>query len=606
MGQRNVDWVMERVQWLIEQHSQSAAQRVRTRALLDGGIDGIRALLGDSVSEASDLMPIPPLMHSGLRRLAQKVGGGVPDLKIDPYGYKDSKTAKENAEKRERIVDSYDSGCRLELQIGQVGRWLPGYGFAVWVVKDGYDHDGSRYPYLELRDPYDCYPGPWTVNQQPQELACTMRVPEPVLISMYPEKEDEIVRSLRGNLPKTSGGAVLLGSFGTATWANPGGSGVMVAEYWCAEGTYIVVPEYEILLDFIPNPLDQNRFIVPKRFAFNRLTGHYDHVIGLMAQMTRISILEYIFLEDSVFTETNIYGESLEGDTYRKGRNAVNRLAQGTRVEKPISNLGYQHFQGVDRIERQLRVGASYPVTDDAISPNSWVTGRGLDQLRADVDLEITEYQKVLRWALQDADNKRLEWDDKRNAGQMRALVGFRQGQGYAENYVPSKDINGRYKTRRVYGVMAGWDEPSKIVTGLQLVQGDIIDHETMQENLSGLENISRVNERIRGRKAEETAWMMIQSDAANPELAAMDPAKQMAAKKAVVEIMMEPNKFRDILQKYYTEQGEEMSEEEEAFLQGPEPEMPFGPEPPDITTVLSRLEQGGEIGAGVQTVGRL
>ena len=49
----------------------------------------------------------------------------------------------------------------------------------------------------------------------------------------------------------------------------------------------------------------------------------------------------------------------------------------------------------------------------------------------------------------------------------------------YSEKYNPSSDIMGSYKTRRVYGAMAGYDEPQKIVTGLQLLQAGIIDKET-------------------------------------------------------------------------------------------------------------------------------
>ena len=61
----------------------------------------------------------------------------------------------------------------------------------------------------------------------------------------------------------------------------------------------------------------------------------------------------------------------------------------------------------------------------------------------------------------------------------------------------------GSYKTRRVYGAMAGYDEPQKIVTGLQLLQAGIIDKQTLQENLDGLDNLVRVNDRITKEKAE-------------------------------------------------------------------------------------------------------
>ena len=48
---------------------------------------------------------------------------------------------------------------QLELQLPQVARWLPGYGFVVWVITSKQDANGNMYPCAELRNPYDCFPG---------------------------------------------------------------------------------------------------------------------------------------------------------------------------------------------------------------------------------------------------------------------------------------------------------------------------------------------------------------------------------------------------------------------------------------------------------------
>ena len=111
--------------------------------------------------------------------------------------------------------------------------------------------------------------------------------------------------------------------------------------------------------------------------------------------------------EDAVFTETNIVGE-IESGKYRKGRFAVNYLTPGSQVSKPVNNLPYQLFQQVDRLERHLRLGAAYPVSDDGQSPNSFVTGRGLEELGQSASLHVREYQSVLANALEELDAKRL------------------------------------------------------------------------------------------------------------------------------------------------------------------------------------------------------
>ena len=124
------------------------------------------------------------------------------------------------------------------------------------------------------------------------------------------------------------------------------------------EGTYIVHVASKKIVDFVPNPLKSGpSFVVAKRFSFDRLQGQFDQVVGLMASMAKINILSVIAMEDAVFTETNIVGE-IESGQYRKGRNSINYLTPGSQVVKPTTNLPYQLFEQVGRLERQLRVVA--------------------------------------------------------------------------------------------------------------------------------------------------------------------------------------------------------------------------------------------------------
>ena len=119
----------------------------------------------------------------------------------------------------------------------------------------------------------------------------------------------------------------------------------------------------------------------------------------------------------------------------------------------------------------------------------------------------IREYHTVMADAAEMIDFKRLEWDEKMYGGSSKQLSGYYKNTFFSETYDPEKDIAGAYKTRRVYGAMAGYDEPQKIVTGLQLLQAGIIDTQTLQENLDGLDNIVRVNERITKEKSEKVLF---------------------------------------------------------------------------------------------------
>jgi len=576
----------EEIQYQITQlhyDNQSAySTRGRIRAIMNGGPDGIMALLGDQLTGFQDFqIPVPNLMMSGLEHLSQKIGR-IPNLKVDVPNNKDSDRARAKADKIARIVTSYDDTQKLDLQMPQVGRWLPGYGFAVWVIREKKGPDGTPYPCAELRDPYNCFPGYFGADQQPKEMAIVRRVPKEALARTYPKFAEKIMDK-DGYATNTLGIGNAYASAYTdsynGSWANSNGEGDLLAEYYNEEGTYIFHMTSATILDFIPNPLDSGpSFVVAKKFAFDRLQGQYDQIIGLMASMAKINVMSIIAMEDAVFTETNISGE-IESGQYRKGRFAVNYLAPGTQVSKPASNVPYQIFQQIDRIERQLRVGGSYPVSDDSQSPLSFATGRGLEELGASMSLMIREYHTVMADAIEMIDAKRLEWDQKMYGGESKDLSGYYNNQFFSEKYEPSKDIQGAYKTRRGYGAMAGYDEPQNRVTGLQLLQAGIIDTQTLQENLDGLDNLTTVNSRITKEKADKILFDTLLAQAQQG-----DPKATMA----VVQIRKNPDDMQNILDKFFTAEEPEIPNAEQELLGGGSL-PPQGP-PPGIAQLLQGM----------------
>ena len=575
-----VNDILERTLNLKKMHDDALVDRQRFRAIMNGGTDGIAALLGEKMNNMdSELLPAPNLLVSALDRLAQKIGR-VPALDVHVTNPRDSVRHKNKKDKLERIVTAFDKMQRLDLQLPQVARWLPGYGFAVWVITSKPDANGNMYPCAELRNPYDCFPGYYGNMQEPQELAIIQKVPVKNLISMYPElkayfeadnkETQEQFYNISYNQYTNDG-----------SWENTNESGEVIVEYMNAEGTYILHPASKKIVDFVPNPLKSGpAFVIAKRFSFDKLQGQFDQVIGLMASMAKINILSVIAMEDAVFTETNIIGE-LESGQYRKGRNSINYLSPGSQVVKPVNNLPYQLFESVGRLERQLRVVAGYPVQDDAISPNSFVTGRGLEELEAGVGAMVSEYHTILENALQEVDSKRLELDETLFSKKRKPISGTYKGASFSESYTPATDIDKNYVTKRKYGAMASFDAPNKIITGLQLLQAGIIDKETMQQEMDGLENLSQINERITKQKTEEILFSMLLQQSQQGDKGAM---------MAVVEIYNNPKDIGDILEKYFTASGEEPSPQEQAVLQQAQQVQQQGP--PNLAALL-----GGAVG---------
>ena len=293
--------------------------KARIKAILNGGPDGIKALLGNTMETSdADLLPAPNMLQSGIDRLAQKVSG-VPQVRVDVPNNNDSTRSKAMADKLERIVTNYDDKQNLNLQLAQASRWLPGYGYCAWVMTTKIDKNGFAYPSAELRDPYDTFPGNFGPDQQPRELAVVRRVPRYKLAQIYPEFADEILNKDEDdtdNISTTASSFLTYDSNTSSNWEDNTTQGVKIIEYYDQGGTYVVFPERSMILDFIPNVLSTPPFVFMKKVSFDELKGQYDHVIGLMAMMAKINIMSAIAMEDSVFTETNISGE-LESGQYR-------------------------------------------------------------------------------------------------------------------------------------------------------------------------------------------------------------------------------------------------------------------------------------------------
>ena len=588
--------------YVLKSHA-NIEDRRRIRDVMNGGAAGVQAVLNHNLpktggpSSPTGLgvdLPTANIMASGLDRMAQKVGR-EPTLKTDLIPTKDTGPARKAAEKRARIVAAWDDMDKMELTYPQMGRWLPGYGITAQIIKDKAFGD-ERYPVAELRDPIDVYHGFWGPNQEPSEMASFRTVSKKHLLATYPYIS-EVFSNAESKRNAGTRNIVILGEPRTESWEGNPHRPVELIEYYCDSGTWIACPEIERIIDYIPNPLTSGpAFVINKRFSFDQLVGHFHHVFGLMAMMAKLNILGLIGVEDSTFRETNIFGEMV-GKTYERGRMAVNEFEPGTRVEKPTSDQLQQTWQAINILERQFRVVAGYDVAQDGQSPNSFATGQGIRELGGAAADNIREYQTVMRHGAELVDRKRLEWEEEMSRSKKKKVYWYEGSKRNEETYVPSKAIAGDYRTKRIYGAMATFDENSKIITGLQLLQANIIDRVTLQENLDGFHNLSLVNERIDQNMAKE---MMLQG--LGQRFGEKDPAAAMA----LTEILDKPSGTIETLKKLFTPEEPQMSPEEQMMAAqgpgGPMDEMATGP-PPAVQTIMSQMEAPG---GGVMSVGQM
>lgn len=584
---KSLSQVVNRVNYLVNINKPYLADRSRVRKLMNGGKGALEVLLADLPTN-DDTLPAANHIKSGIERFSEMISP-EPDLRIDAPGGKDEDKHARSAEKRERIVASYDERCRLPHQLAQGSLWTPGYGFFSWKVCERKDRNGYRYPKAELRDPYTTYPAEWGVDQQPHDIAYQRYIDPNTLVDIYPHAKAAIDAATQNGKAKFPGGAVDLSGIGTSGGSNPGWDGVTggvpVYEYVDSYGTYIYSPMVQDFLDVYEHPLDRPPFVVPRRFTFDNLQGQFNDVIGLASVMAKLTLLTQIIMEDAAFAPLFVSGR-VDGPI-RKGRDAVN-VIEGGDAKYVTQNIPYQMFQEIDRIEGHLRASTGYSKQADGESPISFVTGQGLEELGSSLTRQVERYQLVFRDSLEDLDSIRLEWDERAFGDEERLIEGSRKGAAYSETYVPSKDIGGRWRTRRVYGLMAGLDEARRMVGLLQMLQAGVIDVQTVQENLRDIDNAPKVADRILAKRIEDTLFETLNAMAQRGDPNAM---------RAVLAVKKDPKKMDQILFEFFE------PEEEDPMAGAVQPQA--GPEE-QMTEVLTRLTAGGAVQGGVQTQGAL
>lgn len=603
----DTDYVIRRCASLRAMNTEVRNDRERIRMIMNGGVEGIKAVMAWDYGKGSSMsasqikdaygvdMPTVNLLQTGLERTAQKVGK-IPTLKAPNA---DDSAQRRRLEKRTSIIRGWDWAQRFELQFPQIGRWLPGYGHIMWKISTGRYQD-TPYPKATLRDPYDVYPGYFGVEQQPEEAAVVRKVPLYMLRRMYPEAAwSDIDQRLMANRGLDKKKGVVLGGTGSTQQQRWEGeqTGIEITEYMCDEGSAVVIEECAALLSIIETPIDGPAFVFVRRFSFDKNISQYHHLIGLMAMQAKLNIMGIVASEDSVFRELNIFGD-LISNGYERGRFAINEFEQDARVERPTGDIPQMVWQQLDRVERQLRIGANYDQSQDGISPTQYGTGQSVLRLQGAMNENIAEYHLANRHGVERVDAKRLEWADKHWAAQRVKVFDLASNK---QTYRPSTDINGGYASRRIYGAMAGWDDTVKAAVGLQYKGAGVMSAEIIQENIDGMEDVALVNDQIAARNAQDALFARL---AARSE---GDPRGDAA----LVEVMVDPSNREKILKKYFAPeevegQGDDMAALAQMQQQAGMENAAVESLPREAaSTVLSQVEVGGDVGGGVQTVGR-
>jgi len=583
------------------QNVQQHEDRETVRAVMAGGNQALKILLGDDMAnEVGKHLPAINIVKKAIDKGAQKLGA-LPTVSVPGREGNGSEKERTRAGKKARIIAGYDE--RSELIDGQpeVARWLLGYGFAAYSIYMKRDRWGIPYPHAEPRNPHDVYTNWFAQGAQPESMTVRRYVDEAWIKARFPHHLEAI--KLNSDNWSTS---IPNGSYDRKHMYE-------IHEYSDASGIYVVLPGANAILSHTPSLIDgETPFVIDKLPSFDGITGRAIHVVGLMTSLVKISLMNLIAMEDSVFRETNIVGQMLAPD-YERGRFAVNHFEQGTRIEKPQGDIAFQTFQQADRLERAARVEAGYPESEDGKSPTSFATGKGIEALRSgSTEADVGEVQRVFSSIYRRLDQKRLELDEVCYPDLVKNVSpNSRHGTTMVETYKPSKDIDGTYHTVREYGLLAGLEEQTKVVAHIQIASAEGNSQRGMIEAIHG-DRADEVTNQIVAERAIRSQEAIL-----NQMAAEKDPTAMMVLNK----ISKNPQDITDIIQTFYDALGAEPSPEEQAMIAQQQQEQmalaqggggipgggggepaDLGP-PPSVTSVLSRVLSNGAADGGVQTV---
>ncbi len=587
--------VVDRIGKIMLYNHQQMVDRDTVRAVMAGGNQALRILLGvEMADEVGKHLPSVNVVKKAIDKEAQKLGA-LPTVKVMGRDQNGSEKEQLRSYKKGRIIDGYDARSGLLEGQPEVARWLLGYGFIAFHVSMRRDRWGIPYPHAEPRNPHDVFTNWFAQGTQPESMTVRRFVDETWIKDKFPQHLKAVKMSSDNWVTSISDGGYQRKSL------------YEIHEYTDRSGTYIVLPGATQVLGYVPPAIEgQSAFVVDKLPSFDQITGRAIHVIGLMTSLVKLSLMNLIAMEDSVFRETNIIGQMLTPE-YERGRFAVNHFEQGTQVTKPQGDIAFQTFQQTDRLERAARVEAGYPESEDGKSPTSFATGKGIEALRAgSTESDTAEVQRVFSSLYRRLDQRRLELDEVTYPNLSKNVSPFsRPDTTMVEKYTPSADINGAYHTIREYGLLAGLEEQTKIVAHIQIKSAQGESQADLLRAIHGSE-AEAVGNRITAEEAEASLMAILHQMAAEKDVKAM-----MVLNK----ILKNPQNQADIIETFYDALGAEPSPEELAMIQqeqaaqqqlgpggGGPPAEGLGP-PPSVTSVLSRVLSNGEADGGVQTV---
>jgi hypothetical protein len=357
--------------------------------------------------DASEKPAVANLIAQGIDQLGVRVGGRLPDVAFPAARPGVPLSERKAANQRSAVLAWWDMN-RMDKKMLRRGRLLVGYGEAPVIVKPVSVGDKRQIPHWHVLNPLHVFPGPtpdpdcitppdvivrrqkslgWLTQHYPQQMAVLYKGQDPRVDMMFDlleyNDEEETVLIVLGAMRDVR----------DRTDSNTGSSPEMVLER------------------------DANRAgmclgVAPTGITIDKLSGHFDGILGMFFAQAKLTALEIISVSRSIFPDEWVVSHPNSPIAprivqYADGKQGIIGEIENGQIQVTQVQPSQLASQAIDRLERAQRVQGGIPSDWGGESSDNIRTAKRGQQVAASAsDPYIGECQTIFAESME-AENER-------------------------------------------------------------------------------------------------------------------------------------------------------------------------------------------------------
>lgn len=508
----------------------------------------------------------------------------MPTVRVIPR--RNQPRSKKQADTMEYIAAGYMESCKMDMMIPQAIMDMAAFGLHAWVVWPDYK---ERLPIIERRDPRTCYPEPGLrAGQEAKRVIFTQEVR---LTQLPQEWRDTLLNAVRiaPQLPEKYRGK-LMDYFAEERQK------INLVEYFDADecvigGVVTVNPsqpgygfgplgddpvEIPVVLERIPNQLGVCQVVIGRRLSHDsEYKGQFDQVVGVLEAHIRLQGLLLDYSDQAVYSD--VWVKDLIGEMSWGGGGYIELGPQGAigRVPPAVSSLNVQ--QDLERLVENFHLGSRWPKSRPGEIDQAIASAKFLEATAGMMNTAIKTYHQIMGHSIEAALRMSFLTDLKYFPGQKMAS-GILRNQEFVEQYEPSHDIDIMHRIKAEYGLGLGRDPAQSAVLMIQYAKEGYISNEFVQENIEGLNDVTRERQRIDAEALLNMAKAMLLQGLQQGEI-------DHAALPNIYDARLKGEEMMDLYRKYVVTPKQQAAAGPQSAVAGPggAPPGPIGSPPPGL-----------------------